>query len=245
MRFLNRLQTQGRAVLRRALLAAFGPRVLRAVGRRLLAVARGRAGAARGAASMRASTASAPRTGWRWTRSRSKAATARARNRSSPRSMSNKACRCWTSIWRRRRRGSRTLPWVRSAEIERRMPDTLYIKIEERRPFAFWQKNGKLMLIDRDGMVIPAGDLSSYGPLIVLVGDDAPGNAVPLLDMLKTEPALAARVRAGVRLGRAALDPALRQRRRGGVARDRRASGVAPPGRARSLRPRARARHIR
>ncbi|HXP12431.1 MAG TPA: FtsQ-type POTRA domain-containing protein [Stellaceae bacterium] len=93
------------------------------------------------------------------------------------------------------------LPWVRSAEIERRMPDTLHIKIEERRPYAFWQKNGQLMLIDRDGMVIPAGDLSSYGPLIVLVGDDAPGNAVPLFDMLKTEPALAARVRAGMRLG--------------------------------------------
>ena len=93
------------------------------------------------------------------------------------------------------------LPWVRSAEIERRMPDTLHIKIEERRPFAFWQRNGTLMLIDRDGMVIPAGDLKPYGPLIVLVGDDAPGNAVPLFDMLKTEPNLAARVRAGMRLG--------------------------------------------
>jgi cell division protein FtsQ len=93
------------------------------------------------------------------------------------------------------------LPWVRSAEIERRMPDTLHIKIEERRPFAFWQKNGKLMLIDRDGMVIPVDNLTSYGPLIVLVGDDAPGNAVPLFDLLKTEPDLAARVRAGTRLG--------------------------------------------
>ncbi|MGO9785947.1 MAG: cell division protein FtsQ/DivIB [Stellaceae bacterium] len=93
------------------------------------------------------------------------------------------------------------LTWVRSAEIERRMPDTLFIKIEERQPFAFWQRNGTLMLIDRDGMVIPAGDLKPYGPLIVLVGDDAPGYAVPLLDLLKTEPALAARVRAGVRLG--------------------------------------------
>ncbi len=93
------------------------------------------------------------------------------------------------------------LTWVRSAEIERRMPDTLFIRIEERQPLAFWQKDGKLMLIDRDGMVIPAGDLAPYGPLIVLVGDDAPGNAVPLFEMLKTEPALAARVRAGVRLG--------------------------------------------
>lgn len=93
------------------------------------------------------------------------------------------------------------LTWVRSAEIERRMPDTLFIKIEERQPLAFWQRNGRLMLIDRDGMVIPAGDLAPYGPLIVLVGDDAPGNAEPLLELLKTEPDLAARVRAGVRLG--------------------------------------------
>jgi cell division protein FtsQ len=94
-----------------------------------------------------------------------------------------------------------TLTWVRSAEIERRMPDTLHIKIEERRPFAFWQRNGTLMLIDRDGMVIPVGDLQSYGPLIVLVGDDAPGLAAPLIDLLKTEPGLAPRVRAAMRLG--------------------------------------------
>ena len=31
------------------------------------------------------------------------------------------------------------------------------------------------MLIDRDGMVIPVEDLKPFGPLIVLVGDDAPG----------------------------------------------------------------------
>ncbi|MGA3306503.1 MAG: FtsQ-type POTRA domain-containing protein [Stellaceae bacterium] len=93
------------------------------------------------------------------------------------------------------------LPWVRSAEIERRMPDTLYVRIEERQPYAFWQKNGKLTLIDRDGVAIPVDNLAVYSPLIVLVGDDAPGNAGPLVDMLKTEPALAPRVQAGVRLG--------------------------------------------
>jgi len=93
------------------------------------------------------------------------------------------------------------LPWVRSAEIERRMPDTLYIRIEERQPCAFWQKNGKLTLIDRDGVAIPVDTLAAFSPLIVLVGDDAPGNAGPLVDMLKTEPALAPRVQAGVRMG--------------------------------------------
>jgi cell division protein FtsQ len=93
------------------------------------------------------------------------------------------------------------LPWVRSAEIERRMPDTLFVRIEERVPFAFWQQNGKLSLIDRDGSVIAADNIAAYGPLIVLVGNDAPANAASLIDLLQTQKSLAARVRAAVRLG--------------------------------------------
>jgi cell division protein FtsQ len=94
-----------------------------------------------------------------------------------------------------------SLPWVRSAEIERRMPDTLFVGIEERQPFAFWQQDGKLSLIDRDGSAIAVGNIASYGPLIVLVGDDAPANAAKLIDLLQTRKDLAARVRAAVRLG--------------------------------------------
>jgi cell division protein FtsQ len=94
-----------------------------------------------------------------------------------------------------------TLPWVRTADIERQLPDTLFIRLTEREPFAFWQRNGALSLIDRDGTVIPTSDIAQYGPRIVFVGDDAPAQAAALVDILATEPPLARRVTAAVRFG--------------------------------------------
>lgn len=93
------------------------------------------------------------------------------------------------------------LPWVRRADVERQLPDTLFIHLTEREPFAFWQRNGSLSLIDRDGTIIPTDDLAQYGPRVVLVGDDAPSQAATLINMLATEPALARRVNAAVLYG--------------------------------------------
>jgi cell division protein FtsQ len=93
------------------------------------------------------------------------------------------------------------VPWIRSATVERRLPDTLHIRLVERQPLAFWQRQGKLVLIDRDGVVIPTERLDSFGNLIVLVGPDAPANGAALIDMLATEPHLAAHVAAAVRVG--------------------------------------------
>lgn len=93
------------------------------------------------------------------------------------------------------------LPWIRGADVERQLPDTLFIRLTEREPFAFWQRNGTLSLIDRDGTVIPTDDLAQYGPRIVLVGDNAPAQAAALIDMLATEPTLARRVNAAVLYG--------------------------------------------
>jgi len=93
------------------------------------------------------------------------------------------------------------LPWVRRADVERQLPNTLFIHLTDREPFAFWQRNGALSLIDRDGTVIPTDNLTQYGPRIVLVGDNAPAQAATLIDMLATQPSLARRVNAAVLYG--------------------------------------------
>jgi cell division protein FtsQ len=93
------------------------------------------------------------------------------------------------------------LPWVRSASVERRLPQTIFVRLTERQPLAFWQRQGKLVLVDRDGKTITDENLDSFGALIVLVGDDAPAKGAALLDMLATEPALARHVAAAVRVG--------------------------------------------
>jgi cell division protein FtsQ len=93
------------------------------------------------------------------------------------------------------------LPWVRSAVIERRLPDTLYVHLVERKPLAIWQHGGKQELIDRDGAVIPVKDLDRFAKLPIIVGDDAAPQAAALIDMLATEPDLASRVGAAIRVG--------------------------------------------
>jgi cell division protein FtsQ len=93
------------------------------------------------------------------------------------------------------------LPWVRAADVERLLPDTIFVHLAERRPLAFWQRQGKLSLLADDGRVMTGEGLDQYGALIVLVADDAPKVAAPLLDELATEPALFPHVAAAVRVG--------------------------------------------
>jgi cell division protein FtsQ len=94
-----------------------------------------------------------------------------------------------------------SLPWVRSALIERRFPDTLYVRLVERKPMALWQHAGKIELIDRSGAVIPVVHLDRFAKLPLVVGEDAASHAAELLAMLGSEPDLASRVTAAVHVG--------------------------------------------
>jgi cell division protein FtsQ len=93
------------------------------------------------------------------------------------------------------------LPWIRTASVERLLPDTLFVQVTERQPLALWQRKGKLELIDREGAVVPLPSLEAFSDLIILVGDDAPKAAAALLEMLASEPALQPHVSAAVRVG--------------------------------------------
>lgn len=93
------------------------------------------------------------------------------------------------------------LPWVASAVVERHLPDTVYLNIQERQPLALWQHGGRFSLIDRNGVEIPESEVGPYIHLPLLVGDDAPSQAGALLDLLAAEPELATRVKAAVRIG--------------------------------------------
>ena len=99
------------------------------------------------------------------------------------------------------RRRVEDLPWVRSASVERHLPDVVHLRIVERRPLALWQRDGNFTLIDTEGKVIPAQLLDRFNRLMVVVGRDAPKHAAVLLTMLASQPALAIRVTAAVRVG--------------------------------------------
>jgi cell division protein FtsQ len=93
------------------------------------------------------------------------------------------------------------LPWVHSAVVERRLPDTIYVRLVERKPLAVWQHGGNLELIDREGTVIPVSHLDRFAKLPLVVGEHAANHAAELLDILSTEPDLAPRVTAAIRVG--------------------------------------------
>ena len=87
------------------------------------------------------------------------------------------------------------LPWVEQASVLRLLPDTINVRLVERRPLALWQEGGRFALIDRTGAVIPAAAPGlSQGKLRVLVGAQAPRHAAKLFALLSTEPTLWARV---------------------------------------------------
>ncbi|HEY4043704.1 MAG TPA: cell division protein FtsQ/DivIB [Rhodopila sp.] len=94
-----------------------------------------------------------------------------------------------------------TIPWVEHATIERRLPGTVVINLQERRPFAVWQNQGKFVLVDRTGQVVTNQDIAQFPHLPLIVGQGAPGSAAELLDALRDRPALEEKVVASVRVG--------------------------------------------
>lgn len=96
------------------------------------------------------------------------------------------------------------LSWVQSASVERHLPDAIHVVLVERRPMALWQTNGKMHLVDQNGIAIEGEErqLSSYGNLPLIVGDDAPRHAAELIDLLGREPSIGARVEAAIRVSR-------------------------------------------
>lgn len=93
------------------------------------------------------------------------------------------------------------IPWVETATVERRLPGTIVVNIEERAPIAIWQNHDKLALVDAKGQVVTNEDLSHFRFLPHIVGTGAPAAADALLAQLRKHPGLAEKVNASVRVG--------------------------------------------
>lgn len=99
-----------------------------------------------------------------------------------------------------------SLAWIRSVVVERQLPDTIRVRINERRPLALWQFKGRLALIDADGAVITKQKLSRYRRLPLVVGAGAPEHAAAIIRSLHLHPLLNARIRALVRVSQRRWD---------------------------------------
>jgi cell division protein FtsQ len=94
------------------------------------------------------------------------------------------------------------IAWVRSAIVERVLPDTIRVVLNERRPFAVWQNQGKFTLIDQAGNIVTDSDISNFADkLPLVVGLGAPLAAGSLLRSLAEFPILQSHLVAAVRVG--------------------------------------------
>jgi len=91
--------------------------------------------------------------------------------------------------------------WVREAMVSRLLPDRIHVEVTERVPFALWQNDRKLTVIDREGDIITDKALGRFSSLPMIVGRDAAPLAGVLMDTLAEQPVLRQRVRAAVRIG--------------------------------------------
>ncbi|MDH3233676.1 MAG: cell division protein FtsQ/DivIB [Alphaproteobacteria bacterium] len=98
------------------------------------------------------------------------------------------------------------LSWVATASIERHLPDTIYLRITERRPIARWYSEKRMHVVDPDGVAIALDNAAGYRRLPLVTGPGAPQAVGELLELLKAYPKLAARVVQARRLGRRRWD---------------------------------------
>lgn len=93
------------------------------------------------------------------------------------------------------------LPWVADAKVARRLPDLISVELIERRPFARWQLDGRLRVIDRAAEVIPSAEAERFADLPLVVGPGAARAGRRLFAMLERHPGIAERVLAAIRVG--------------------------------------------
>lgn len=92
------------------------------------------------------------------------------------------------------------IAWVRAAHVERRLPNLILVRLEERQAFAIWQHEGRYSVIDRAGNEMASERFEAFGPLPFVVGAGANLAAAAMVDLLRTTPAVADRVEALVRV---------------------------------------------
>ena len=80
--------------------------------------------------------------------------------------------------------------WVKEARVSRRWPDTLVVDVVERQPAAIWQHQGRLALIDAEGVVLEPVKVGAMPDLPLVIGPAANRHASEFGQLLDAAPNL-------------------------------------------------------
>lgn len=89
-----------------------------------------------------------------------------------------------------------SLSWVENALVRRLWPNRIVVQIIERRPYALWQTDGIVKLVDASGTLISDADAMAYTDLPLIVGTGAAEHAPQLQAVISDFPNLASRINA-------------------------------------------------
>ncbi|MCZ2328663.1 cell division protein FtsQ/DivIB [Bartonella sp. F02] len=92
-------------------------------------------------------------------------------------------------------------PWIQSAVVQKIYPNQIKIAMIEREPYAIWQHNGMVDIIDRTGYVIVPFQADLVSGLPLVVGSGAQKEAQFFIQALSAYPHLHTRIRSYVRVG--------------------------------------------
>ncbi|HVV65475.1 MAG TPA: FtsQ-type POTRA domain-containing protein [Rhizomicrobium sp.] len=87
------------------------------------------------------------------------------------------------------------LDWVTDAEVRRRYPDAISVRLIEKLPFALWKSPNGVFVVERSGGRITDKDVSRFAALPLLDGAGAPEHAADIVDAVAQRRAVAARVK--------------------------------------------------
>jgi cell division protein FtsQ len=80
------------------------------------------------------------------------------------------------------------LPWVSDVLVQRQFPNRIRIVLKEHVPLAIWQNQGKFFVIDKMGRKIEQIKATDFPDFLVVVGDNAPAQALTLMTILSEHP---------------------------------------------------------
>lgn len=89
------------------------------------------------------------------------------------------------------------LPWIKNVDVYRILPSSIKINIVEHKPAGVWINKGKRRVITDEGILLPATAISpdtKYLPLVF--GKKGYSHLPEIMDIIKSEPELAERVKA-------------------------------------------------
>ena len=94
------------------------------------------------------------------------------------------------------------ISWIKGVTISRILPNIVFVDLNERSPVALWQKEGKISLVDDEGIILKANNLDKWKKLPIVVGKNSKEQLKPLVTLLKAEPLIKNKIVSASRIGK-------------------------------------------